>query len=167
MQGAKYRETVDRSTATLSAGPLPEVFAYTAMADALDSCDCVYIWTPPLTHASLTLAALAAKKHVLLEKPLAISEEDCAAIVAGAEKAFIEDGLIVNVNIGMRFNVALHTMRDRLQSASFGSIAGMSLRLHFMQWPRQWQDQPWVAQRAQVGIICIAAFMCDILMLPE
>ena len=148
--GSKYRETVDRSSVVFSAEHLPDVAAFAHMSEALDSCDCVYIGTPPLTHASLTLAALAAKKHVLLEKPLAISDEDCIAIVEAAELAYKSDGLVVNVNIGMRFNLALHTMRERMFSPAFGAVSDISLRLHFLQWPRSWQNQPWVALRAQV-----------------
>ena len=55
------------------------------LADA--SVQAVYIATPVGLHKTQVLAALAAGKHVLLEKPLAGTQEDCAAIVAAAKAA--------------------------------------------------------------------------------
>lgn len=52
------------------------------------SVDAVLIATPPDTHAALAVAALRAGKHVLLEKPMALSMEDAEAIEkeAGIQK---------------------------------------------------------------------------------
>lgn len=80
-------------------------------AAVLDAADAVYIGTTPASHAALVHAALAAKKHVLLEKPLAATREDADAIVAAAEEA-ARAGLHVGVNIGMRWNEALARMRS-------------------------------------------------------
>jgi myo-inositol 2-dehydrogenase/D-chiro-inositol 1-dehydrogenase len=48
--------------------------------------DIIDIATPSHTHREIALAAMAKGKHVLLEKPMAITLEDCKAIVAGAQK---------------------------------------------------------------------------------
>ena len=148
--GTKYCETVDRSTVSVPVEDLPAVAVAASLEEVLPLCDIVYVGTPPLSHAAITIAALAAKKHVILEKPLAISLDDCTAIVEAAEAAFRDHQLIVNVNIGMRHNAALHEMKRLIQRESFGDIVDISLRNLFMQWPRVWQNQPWVAQRAQV-----------------
>lgn len=58
-------------------------------ADALaedGDIDVVIICTPPNTHASLSLQMMAAGKHVLCEKPLALSRKESAAMVAMAEE---------------------------------------------------------------------------------
>ena len=48
--------------------------------------DLVIIATPPNTHATLALAMLAAGKHVVCEKPLALSLREAAAMVEASEK---------------------------------------------------------------------------------
>jgi len=55
------------------------------LADA--SVDAVVLATPAVTHASLARAAIAAGKHVLVEKPLALSAGDAQAVVADAARA--------------------------------------------------------------------------------
>lgn len=52
-----------------------------------DSIELVSICTPTDTHVPLALAALAAGKHVLLEKPVALRARDVARIAATAKRA--------------------------------------------------------------------------------
>jgi len=50
------------------------------------SVDAVLIATWHDTHAPLSLAALAAGKHVLIEKPMAMTEQECDDVVATVER---------------------------------------------------------------------------------
>jgi len=62
----------------------------TTDADALisdDGIDAVVIATPVATHFPLAKAALEAGRHVLIEKPMAASGEECAQLNALAERA--------------------------------------------------------------------------------
>jgi predicted dehydrogenase len=54
---------------------------------ARDDVDMVYIALPPSAHATWTLKALAAGKHVFLEKPATTKVEEAKAIVAAANTA--------------------------------------------------------------------------------
>jgi predicted dehydrogenase len=49
--------------------------------------DAVVIAVPPRYHLTLTLAALAARKHVLVEKPAFVRTEDYEKVVAARERA--------------------------------------------------------------------------------
>ena len=64
-----------------------EVFTDLAQVLDRDDVDAVAIATPAATHAPIALAALAAGKHVVVEKPLADTPEAAAAMVRAAEQA--------------------------------------------------------------------------------
>ena len=80
--------------------------------------DAVDICTIHDTHAELAMAAAEAGKHVLLEKPMAISMAECRAIVEATEAA------------GVTFMVAQHlrhvptyvALRRRIQAGELGRI---------------------------------------------
>ncbi|WP_153555402.1 Gfo/Idh/MocA family protein [Roseimaritima sediminicola] len=52
-----------------------------------DDIDVVYIVLPNSMHAEYTIRALEAGKHVLCEKPMATSIEDCQRMIAAADEA--------------------------------------------------------------------------------
>lgn len=49
--------------------------------------DLVVVCTPDQTHKEITLAALEAKKHVLCEKPMALTMDECHEMIAASRKA--------------------------------------------------------------------------------
>jgi predicted dehydrogenase len=74
----------------LKSEPLPEDVAWHSdwrevIADP--EIDAVDVCLPTDLHKEVTLAALAAGKHVLCEKPMALNEEDCDAMLAQAHKS--------------------------------------------------------------------------------
>ena len=66
--------------------------------DALISeCDIVDVCTPPQTHAEIALKALAAGRHLVIEKPLVINSEDWVAIRSAAKSAGVAIAVIHNL----------------------------------------------------------------------
>src|ERR1700752_3570227 len=65
-----------------------------------DDVDLVYIATPPFLHHIQVMAALEAGKHVICEKPLAMTLEQADAMIASARK---HDRLLV-ANLMQRYN---------------------------------------------------------------
>ena len=51
-----------------------------------DAIDVVYVVTPPGTHADFTIRALEAGKHVICEKPMAVSTEECDRMIEVARR---------------------------------------------------------------------------------
>ena len=72
------------SGATLAEAPLATGVTDIAIALADPAVDIVSICTPTPTHRDLAVRALSAGKHVLLEKPIALSIADALAISAAA-----------------------------------------------------------------------------------
>ncbi|MGB7344923.1 MAG: Gfo/Idh/MocA family oxidoreductase [Pirellulaceae bacterium] len=64
----------------------PQVFASVAEMLQCDDVDAVYIATPPESHCELTLQCAAAGKHVLCEKPMALTTGDCEKMIATCDE---------------------------------------------------------------------------------
>jgi 1,5-anhydro-D-fructose reductase (1,5-anhydro-D-mannitol-forming) len=100
------------------AGELGIPKAYASVTDLLDepTIDVVYISTTNEWHEPQVLAAVAAGKHVLCEKPLALSLESAQKMVAAASAA----GVILGTNHHLR-NAATHrAMRHLIRSQAIG-----------------------------------------------
>ncbi len=84
-----------------------------------DPCiDAVVIATPAVTHADLACQALAAGKHVLVEKPLALGEVDAVRVVDAAAAA----GKVLLVGHLMVYHPVVVTLRDMLVSGELGDL---------------------------------------------
>ncbi|WP_369031241.1 MULTISPECIES: Gfo/Idh/MocA family protein [Streptomyces] len=86
-----------------------------------DDVDVVDICTPGDSHAEIALAALAAGKHVLCEKPLANSVEEAEAMVAAAEQAE-QRGQLAMVGFNYRRLPATALARSMVAEGRLGSL---------------------------------------------
>jgi predicted dehydrogenase len=66
---------------------VPDAYTDPMALIARDDLDAIAIATPPAGHRPLSLAALAAGKHVLCEKPFALDAAEAREMVAAAERA--------------------------------------------------------------------------------
>jgi len=82
------------------------------------SVDAVVIATPARTHAPLVRQALAAGRHVLVEKPLALSTADAVACAEQAAAA----GLVLMVGHTFEYNPAVARMRALLREGDLGDL---------------------------------------------
>lgn len=85
---------------------------------ARDDLDAVAIATPARTHAALAIAAFAAGKHVLVEKPLAHTLEDAEAMLAAAERA----GRVLMIDHTFCFTPAVSEIREVIRSGVLGEV---------------------------------------------
>jgi predicted dehydrogenase len=85
---------------------------------ARDDIDLVYIATPPFLHFEQGLQALKSGKHVISEKPLALSVEDAQEMVEIAR----EKGLVLVANLMQRYNPLYTKVAELIKSEALGSV---------------------------------------------
>jgi predicted dehydrogenase len=83
--------------------------------------DVVDICTPGDTHAEIALAALAAGKHVMCEKPLANDVADADRMVAAADRAATQ-GVVSMCGFSYRRTPALSLARRLIEDGRLGEI---------------------------------------------
>ena len=82
------------------------------------SCDLVILATPSADHANHSLRLLEQGNHLLVEKPLACSEEEAAQVLACAQK----HGRILSVGLLLRFHPAIIDAHTQLKRGAFGQL---------------------------------------------
>jgi predicted dehydrogenase len=85
---------------------------------ARDDIDLVYIATPPFLHHPQAIAALQAGKHVICEKPLAITLEQADAMIAAA----CERDRLLTVNLMQRYNPIYQAVKRLIESRTLGDL---------------------------------------------
>jgi predicted dehydrogenase len=84
--------------------------------------DAVYIPLPNSLHAEWTLAALAAGKHVLCEKPFTSNAAEAGRVAEAAARAAERDGLVVMEAFHYRYHPLAQRMRQIVESGELGQV---------------------------------------------
>ena len=80
--------------------------------------DAVYIATPHHLHRQHVTTAAARGKHIVVEKPMALTLDDCDAMIAAAEAS----GVYLIVGHTHSFNPAILKMREIIRSGELGAL---------------------------------------------
>ena len=80
--------------------------------------DVVYIASPHQFHAEHVCMAAAHGKHILVEKPMALSLDECTRMIAAARSA----GVHLMVGHSHSFNTPVQRCRDIIESGKYGSV---------------------------------------------
>ncbi len=94
--------------------------------DLLDRVDAVVVCAPTGVHAELGLAALRARKHLYLEKPLATTLEDGKLLAAAAADA----GVVAAIGFNRRFHPAFRRARQAVASGRLGAVREVTTAFH-------------------------------------
>jgi predicted dehydrogenase len=105
--------------------------------------DAVDVCIPTPAHRESTERALAAGKHVFLEKPIALTLEDADAIMRAAE----ESGRLFMVGLVLRFWPEYVELKRRVAAGDLGALTAVSTRR--LSPPADWAE--WFADRSQTG----------------
>lgn len=98
---------------------VPRMSWEAALGDA--SIEAVHICTPNALHYSMTKEALVAGKHVLCEKPLAVSVREAAQLVDLAAERGVRNGLCHN----LRYYPMVQQMRAMREAGELGEIVAV------------------------------------------
>ena len=113
-----------------------------ALASA-DDVDAVVVCTPNALHAEQSIAALAAGKHVLCEKPMATTGADGEAMLAAAAR---HDRLLLVLH-PWRHHPAVIAVRDAIAAGELGRI----VRTHSYGVHADWGPSGWFTDPALAG----------------
>lgn len=80
--------------------------------------EAVYVATPHQFHAQQAMLAARHGKHLLIEKPLALTLEDCAAIIEAVRAA----GVRLVVGHSHSFDAPVQKLRALVRSSAFGAV---------------------------------------------
>jgi predicted dehydrogenase len=115
---ARARALAEKSGAAMATDDLGELLSQPGL-------DAVSIVTPDFAHTEAALAAARAGKHVLIEKPLATTVEECESIIAAAREA----GVKLMVDFHNRWNPPFHRARRAIEEGEIGTPQFASYRL--------------------------------------
>ena len=95
---------------------IPGRFASLEIALEKSKFDAVVITTPTPTHKPLAIMAAERGKHVFLEKPMALTLQECDQIIAAAQHA----GVFLQLGFMRRFDPEFTAAAERIQAGEIG-----------------------------------------------
>lgn len=114
----------------------PDTKAFAELNDFLarPELDAVYIATPNHLHLPLCLAAARAGKHVLCEKPMALTLAEAQQMV----ETCAQSGVVYATAFDQRFHVAHQLLRQKIEAGELGEVT--HVRIHYACWtPTDWR----------------------------
>jgi UDP-N-acetyl-2-amino-2-deoxyglucuronate dehydrogenase len=114
---------------------------YTDMHKMLEKedIDVVAVLTPSGLHAEHTIALAQHKKHIIVEKPMALTLSDADAMIKICDKNKIKM-FVVKQN---RFNVPVLKLREALEAGRFGKIVLGTVRVRWCRKQEYYNQDPW------------------------
>lgn len=119
--------------------------AYSSYKDLLTSeeVDAVFITTPTNTHTQIALDCLKAKKHILIEKPIATTYKEAKQINDMAKK----NNCLAMVGMNLRFRPDAMLIKSLINSGEFGDLFYINCG-----WIRkQSSDEKWFMKKSESG----------------
>lgn len=102
-----------------------------------DAIDIIYVVLPNSMHADFSIRAAKAGKHVICEKPMAVSVEECDAIIDACEKA----GVKLSVGYRMQSDPYTKEVKKYVAEKTFGDVKFVSSDAGYISQgnPDQWR----------------------------
>jgi predicted dehydrogenase len=109
---------------------------YTDYRQALEDRDvhAVVVVTPTKFHRDIVVAAARAGKHILCEKPMAMSVEECQAM----NRAAAEHRVVLQIGFMRRFDAGYQAARDAIDRGDIGPVVQVKSLTHGPSVPQPW-----------------------------
>ena len=117
---------------------------------ASEQIDAVVVTTPTQFHAEVAIAALSAGKHVMIEKPLALSLDEVDQLEAAAAAA----GRIVAVAMNSRWHRLARQARQIVRGGTLGRI-GLLRSAFSDSFRHNAQPRPWMMRHDLAGSVLV------------
>ena len=112
-----------------------------------DDIDVVTIATSSGLHAEIGIAAAEAGKHVLVEKPMAMTLKTADEMIAACHKAGVKLG-VIHQN---RFNDSIKLLRTALEDGRFGKLTHGQATVRWNRNDNYYTQAPWRGTKLQDG----------------
>ncbi len=116
--------------------------------------DVLLVCTPNGLHSSHSIAGLKAGKHVLCEKPMALSVADCRKMIAAATKAN-KHLLVVKQN---RFNPPVAALKKLIDKNKLGEIYTVQLNCYWNRGQNYYKESSWRGTKKLDGGVLFTQF---------
>ncbi|ARA92417.1 hypothetical protein AWN76_004035 [Rhodothermaceae bacterium RA] len=116
--------------------------------------DAVYIATPPHVHCELTERVAAAGKHVLCEKPMAMTVAECRRMIEACDAA----GVQLMIAYYRRFFPAYVRIKELLKAGAIGTPLQVRAHVASLYQPRPDGERSWLVQPGVAG----GGFLTDV-----
>lgn len=111
----------DKAKQTAEEMNIPTAYdSYEALLED-DSIDVIYIPLPNHLHKEWTIRAAEAGKHILCEKPLALTEHEAVEMAEAADKG----GVLLSEAFMYRYHPRYQTIKDLIASGAIGEVRGI------------------------------------------
>ena len=130
----------DTKEARMEAAREAGIHTYASVAELMadPAVDIVLCATPNDSHKEIVIAAAEAKKHIVCEKPVALSVSDFDDMV----KAAADNGVCFTVHQNRRWDVDFLAMKGLIQSGDIGDTLNVESRIHGSRGiPSDWRGQ--------------------------
>ena len=137
----------DGSRLEAARSDFPGIATYSSMEEMLKKSDVhlVTLITPHNTHAPLALKVLRSGRHVVSEKPLAITTAQCDAMIAAARKS----GVVLTAYHNRHWDGSIMEALRQVRAGAIGEVVRVEAHMGLYERPRDW----WRSSKTVAGSI--------------
>jgi predicted dehydrogenase len=100
-----------------------------------DAVDAVVVVTPTAYHKDIVVAAADAGKHILCEKPMAMTEAECDVMIAAAAK----NNVVLQIGFMRRFDRSFVYAKEQVKQRAIGDVVLVKSLTRGPSIPQRWQ----------------------------